>query len=193
MSPGALLLVTAVLDPNIPQDRYDLWFEEEHLPAHLRVPGISTALRYTSTDGRTVLGYYDLDSPDVLKSKEYAALNGQASDNERELLKHIKANRRVYKCIYAVGKQGASPPKTLLAVEMTPYPSHEKEFHHWYETFHIPQMTDIPGWTRSRRYELIEPDDADICKFLALHEFDVEDAFGADKADNVKWRNEVIE
>src|SRR5271154_2677452 len=54
-------------------------------------------------------------------------------------------------------------------------------------------MADIEGWSRSRRFELIEPTDAGICKYLALHEFDKTNALGADKAGTVKWRNEVIE
>ena len=54
-------------------------------------------------------------------------------------------------------------------------------------------MADIDGWCRSRRFELLEPEDAGICKYLALHEFDKPNALGADKAGTVKWRNEVIE
>ena len=54
-------------------------------------------------------------------------------------------------------------------------------------------MAEIDGWSRSRRFELIEPNDTGICKYLALHEFDKPNALGADKAGTVKWRNEVIE
>jgi len=187
------LIYAIVSDPGVSQDRYDLWYDNEHLPSRFKVPGISSGLRYRSLDGKAFLGCYDLDSADVLKSKEYTALSDQASQEEHELMKHITASRRVYKCIYTLGKQASTPPKTLLAVEMTPYPTHEKEFHHWYETFHIPQMADVPGWTRSRRFELIAPNDPDICKFLTLHEFDREDALSVDKAGIVKWKNDVIE
>jgi 3-oxoadipate enol-lactonase len=54
-------------------------------------------------------------------------------------------------------------------------------------------MADIDGWCRSRRFQLIEPTDSGICKYLALHEFDKTNALGADRAGTVKWRNEVIE
>jgi len=54
-------------------------------------------------------------------------------------------------------------------------------------------MADIEGWCRSRRFELIEPTDSGICKYLALHEFDKPNALGVDRARTVKWRNEVIE
>lgn len=85
-------------------------------------------------DGKKFLAYYDMDSDEILKSKEYAVLKETASDNERALIPKVNMDRRVYKSIYTVGKQSASPAKTLLAVEMTPYPTHEKEFTHWYNT-----------------------------------------------------------
>ena len=163
------------------------------MPARLTVPGVSSALRFQSTEGKEWLAYYDLDSADVLKSKEYAVLKEKASDNERQLIPHIKMDQRVYKTIYTVGKQSATPPKTLLVVEMTPYETHVKEFNHWYNTFHLPQVSDIDGWTRSRRFELIEPLDAGVCRYLTLHEFDKPNALDPDRARDVKWRNEVIE
>ena len=134
-----------------------------------------------------------MESADVLKSKEYVALKEKASDNERQLIPHLNMDRRVYKTIYTVGKQSATPPKTVLVVEMTPYETHVKEFNHWYNTFHLAQVSDIDGWTRSRRFELIEPLDAGVCKYLTLHEFDKPNALDPDRARNVKWRNEVIE
>ena len=108
-------------------------YDDEHLPARLTVPGVSSALRYQTMDGKRFLAYYDMDSEEVLKTKEYAVLKENASDNERALIPKVNMDRRVYKLIYTVGKQAASP-KTLLAVEMTPYHTHEKEFTHWYNT-----------------------------------------------------------
>jgi 3-oxoadipate enol-lactonase len=190
---GALLFVITSPDPTISEERYQNWYDNEHLPARLTVPGISSALRFKAKGEKKWLGYYDMDSPDVLKSKEYSVLKEKASENERSLITKINMDRRVYKLIYSIGSQAASPPKTLLAVEMTPYPTHEKEFHHWYDTYHIPQMADVPGWSRSRRFELIEPLNSGVCKYLTLHEFDRLDALGSDRVGNVKWRNEVIE
>ena len=56
---------------------------------------------------------------------------------------------------------------------------------------HIPMMSNIPSWRRSRRYELIEPLNAGICKYLTLHEFDEYNA--VEREGKEKWRNEVIE
>lgn len=190
---SALLFVTTSPDPSITEERYHDWYDNDHLPARLSVPGISSALRFKSTKDKTWLAYFDMDSVEVAQSKEYSIIKERASENERALMPHVNMDRRMYKLIYSVGNQSVTPPKTLLAVEMTPYPTHEKEFHHWYNTFHIPQMADVAGWSRSRRYELVEPLDKGVCKFLTLHEFDVANALDADKAESTKWRNEVIE
>jgi pimeloyl-ACP methyl ester carboxylesterase len=53
-------------------------------------------------------------------------------------------------------------------------------------------MSDLPGWTRSRRYELLEPLGSGLCKYLTLHEFDKYDSLDGRKS-NKKWRNDVIE
>ena len=196
MSEAALLFVITSPDPDVTEEQYHDWYDGEHLPRRLTVPGITSALRFKASDDRKWLAYYDMDSLDVLKSKEYAALKEKASDNEKTIIPKVNMDRRVYKLITTSGKQSATPPKTLLAVEMTPYPSHEKEFHHWYDTHYIPTMADIDGWCRSRRFELVEPLDSVQCKYLTLHEFDKENVFGGnrhDRAGNIKWKNEVIE
>lgn len=196
MAPALLYVITHP-DRSVSEDRYHDWYDNEHLPARVTVPGVRSALRFKALDEKKWLAYYDMDSEDVLKSKEYLALKENASENERELIPKVNMDRRVYKLISSIGQQAASSPKTVLVVEMTPYPSHEKEFHHWYDTYHIPQMADVPGWSRSRRFELIEPADAEVCRFLTIHEFDKYDALkgygGHDRHGNVKWRNEVIE
>jgi len=196
MAPALLYVITHP-DKDVSEERYHDWYDNEHLPARLSIPGVRSALRFKASSQKKWLAYYDMDSEDVLKSKEYLSLKEKASENERELIPKVNMDRRVYRQISSTGQQAASPPKTVLVVEMTPYPSHEKEFHYWYDTYHIPQMAEVPGWSRSRRYELIEPVDEGVCKFLTIHEFDKEDALkdhrGHDRHGNVKWKNEVIE
>jgi len=191
--PEALLYVATSPDSTVSENDYHDWYDEERIPGLLKVPGVSSALRFRNTERKQWLAYYDLDSPAVLESKEYLALKTCASAKERAIVPHVNMDRRVYRQIFSRGKPPIEPPKTVLAVEMKPYPSHEKEFHHYYETFHIPQMADIPGWVRSRRFELLEPLDSGACKFITFHEFDRPNAVDAEKQQSIKWRNEVIE
>jgi 3-oxoadipate enol-lactonase len=192
---AALLYVITHPDSSVSEEAYHDWYDSDHLPKRLGVQGVSSALRFKSLDAQKWVAYYDLDSTEVLKSQPYLVLKEKASDNERKLIPHVNMDRRVYKHLGTFGKQAAGPPKTLLAVEMTPYPSHEKEFNELYHKY-LSHMSEIPGWTRSRRFELLEPLHEGICKYMTLHEFDTPNALGAgahDRASSVKWKNEVIE
>jgi hypothetical protein len=118
-------------DRTVSEQQYHHWYDSEYLPVRLRVPGISSAVRYKVKGENKWLAYFDLDSEQVLQSKEYKAVEENASTTEKDLMPNVNMDRRVYKLIYECGKQPARPPEALLAVEMTPYPSHENEFHHW--------------------------------------------------------------
>ena len=55
------------------------WYDHEHGPARLTVPGFRGAYRYRALDDQKPpwLALYELDSPDVIDSPEYKALAGR--------------------------------------------------------------------------------------------------------------------
>jgi hypothetical protein len=52
-------------------------------------------------------------------------------------------------------------------------PSREKEFNHWYNNIHVPDILETPGFIRATRYENSMPAE-DRGKFLALYEVETE-------------------
>ena len=54
----------------------------------------------------------------------------------------------------------------LIAVRLDVAPEHEDEFNAWYDSEHVPQVTALPGFVRTRRYIC---DQADI-RYLAWYE-----------------------
>jgi hypothetical protein len=54
----------------------------------------------------------------------------------------------------------------LIAVRLDVAPKHEDEFNAWYDSEHVPQVTALPGFVRTRRYLC---DQADI-RYLAWYE-----------------------
>ena len=64
------------------------WYDHEHGPARLTVPGFGRALRYQALDGAKPpwLALYELDSPDVLDSPEYKAVVANASDRDKAVM-----------------------------------------------------------------------------------------------------------
>lgn len=65
------LLLTLTRPPPAMDEEFNAWYDEEHLPERLSIPGFRSALRWIS-DG-TYLATYELDSLAVLSSAPYLA------------------------------------------------------------------------------------------------------------------------
>ena len=78
------------------------WYDHEHGPARLAVPGFGRACRYRALDGEKPpwLALYELDRPDVIDSAEYKALSANASDRDKSVGAGLATlDRRVYEQI----------------------------------------------------------------------------------------------
>lgn len=71
-----LLLVMADIDPAI-EDDFNRWYEQEHLPERMAIPGFLRARRYTAIEGAPkYLALYDLEPPEALNSAAYRHVVG---------------------------------------------------------------------------------------------------------------------
>jgi hypothetical protein len=54
------------------EERFNQWYNEEHLPALLKVPGVLGASRYISLDGSPKFtAIYELEKPDIPSSESW--------------------------------------------------------------------------------------------------------------------------
>ena len=68
-------------------------------------------------------------------------------------------------------------PKGIMVVQARPVdPSREDEFNEWYTKVHLPELLDVPGFTRARRYK-ISPTGADpeVREYVTVYEIDADD------------------
>ena len=93
------------------------WYDHEHGPARLTVPGLGPAYRYRALDELKPpwLALYELDRPDVIESPEYKALGAKASDRDKSVGAGLATlDRRVYEQISEdgspVGRPGPGDP-----------------------------------------------------------------------------------
>src|ERR1700729_3654586 len=71
-----LLLFTTDIDPAM-EEEFHRWYEDEHIPERMAVPGFLTARRFRAIEGGPkYLALYDLESPEVLASEPYLRLTG---------------------------------------------------------------------------------------------------------------------
>jgi len=60
-------------------------------------------------------------------------------------------------------------------------PARESEFNEWYNTIHLPDVLETPGFVRATRWEHTNPKEQDA-KFLALFDIETDDIQAAMKA-----------
>jgi hypothetical protein len=75
-------------------EEFNAWYDSEHIPERLAVPGILTGLRYMNIGGSAprYLAMYDLESFAVMDSPEYLRV---AFDNSSPWTKRVTARARV--------------------------------------------------------------------------------------------------
>ncbi|MFC1920089.1 hypothetical protein ACFLYQ_00010 [Chloroflexota bacterium] len=71
-------------------------------------------------------------------------------------------------------------------------PVKENEFNEWYNTIHLPDVLETPGFIRATRWEHTDPKEQDA-KFLALYEIETDDVQATMKAmqDNLAVKREA--
>jgi hypothetical protein len=161
-------------DPgSVDEAEFHDWYDHEHGPARMAVPGILGARRYRALDGLKPpwLALYDLDSPDVIDSAEYKELSAHASDRDKAVSAGLAAaDRRVYEQISLDGPAAVDQAPVILAVAISVPESAEDDMAAWYTEEHIPMLLDVPGWGQIRRFRLTRSLDAPGPEFLCVHE-----------------------
>jgi len=92
-----LLLVMMDIDPEH-EEEFNRWYNEEHVPERLSIPGFLTGRRFLAIEGSPkYLALYELESPEVLESEEYKHFltKGRSEWTER-IRQHFKMTRNVY-------------------------------------------------------------------------------------------------
>ena len=137
------------------EDEFHDWYDTEHLPERVRVPGFLVCQRWIGTQDRKIsVATYDLDGVAVLTSPAYQAIGGQ---NLSPWSKRVTA--QVERLLRFEGDQilpgDQLPPdkaEGLLLNAMNIAPELEAEFNEWYDKEHIPALSAVPGVLCARRF-----------------------------------------
>jgi hypothetical protein len=162
-----LLAVWTDIAPEI-EAEFNAWYDTEHIPERLAVPGFLSGLRYRAVEGEPkYLALYDLVDENVLKSDAYQKLLRPGTPWTRRVAAHFRnMSRCVYRQIFSHGNRPAAPAEFVLTVRIDVPPQHESEFNEWYNSDHLPALVAVPGVYCARRYVAIEGEP----RYLALYE-----------------------
>ncbi|KAJ3576655.1 hypothetical protein NP233_g297 [Leucocoprinus birnbaumii] len=154
-----LLFVLGECEPAVSINDFNDWYDNEHAPARLTVPGISTAIRYKSNDSQTPswLAIYDLSSPSITKSPPYLALRDSASANEKSLIPRLPIlQRRIYSLINSRTSPDLSsslPGQYVLVIFWSVPKELDEEIHKWYDEEHTTEISKSPGLATRKKIQ----------------------------------------
>lgn len=114
MNKGFLLVL--MQPPPTLEEEFNAWYDTEHIPERLAVPGFETALRYVCIDGAPrYLAMYDLAGPDVLSSPAYLKVGfGNASPWTKRVTSRVRIYRSFGQQIYPGTKTTTCAARVLL-------------------------------------------------------------------------------
>jgi len=88
-------LLVLMQPPPAFEEEFTAWYDTEHIPERVAVPGFRTGLRYVCVDGfPRYLAIYDMDSPEVLDSEAYLRVS---FDRASPWTKRVVGRVRVYR------------------------------------------------------------------------------------------------
>jgi len=166
-----ILLVYADVDDKYDEE-YNAWYDTEHLPQLLAIPGFLDAARYVAVKGGPkYLAAYELESADVLQTPAFVDRPRPPWDSRMSPLVISQNFARI------IGEQifpdGVEQPERGMAPvlqigRMSVPEDVDQEWNAWYNGAYIPGYRTVPGVIYSRRYRVIDGE----VGYTTLYEFE---------------------
>jgi len=161
LTPQGLLYVEVDCPPEL-EGEFHAWYNTEHIPERLRIPGFLTGQRYAALAGTPRwLAAYVLESVAVLESPEYLKWLGPL---QTAWTKRIVSSTRVHRSVFRQGHRVDSTTKSdrvhpltgLLAVRYEASSSDREKISMWHDAEFCRRLLQVPGVVRVSRYDSTE-------------------------------------
>jgi hypothetical protein len=170
---GYLFVFSDPMGSEITDDVFHDWYDRDHLPPRLEVPGFYSGVRYKAIDSQSPRFAASYEHKlGTLQTDAYKKLFAERSDLEAKIFEVCYLSRREYKLLSTHGKAEINKPaKVIVYAGVTPQKGKEQEFCEWYVESHLPLVQRVPGWIGARRFEKIN-ESGDGTKYLVVHEYE---------------------
>jgi hypothetical protein len=161
-----LLYVEVECPPEL-EAEFHAWYNLEHIPERLRIPGFVSGNRYAAVEGRPRwLAAYRLASPAALESSEYRQWMGPLQTPwTKRMVSSTAVRRSVFRQVHGVGQgKGTSGANGLLAVRYAPAGAENQRLHDWHDQVFACDLARLTGVVEASRYE-----DTETSEQLALY------------------------
>jgi hypothetical protein len=196
---GKTILFSEMTPPASEENQFNDWYDQEHIPLRVAVPGFISAQRYLAeNDQRNYLAIYEMTDASVLQSAEYGLVKNQPSELTKKMLSSVSGFTRYISDM--LGEQWQADCDDPLSKSQYVYavffsvPDEElTEFDNWYTQDHVPILLECPDWLGTRRFEIIDGHPQNFNR-LALHYLISADALESParaKARTTPWRDRL--
>jgi hypothetical protein len=173
---GASVLFSEMTPPPGQETRFHDWYDTEHIPLRMEVPGFVSAQRYRdlADDAKGFLAVYEMTDPEVMKTPAYQEVKTKPSELTREMLGTVSGFTRDIAAETSVKRQPtpagvhAIDAKLLYAVWFEVPESALADFDAWYELDHVPALMGCKEWLAVRRFRIVDGEPTKANR-LALH------------------------
>ncbi|MCJ1281947.1 hypothetical protein MMC26_001270 [Xylographa opegraphella] len=194
-TPG-LLYVTMAPHTSLPSAQFDDWWNNEHAPLRLRLPFFTNGFRYRANDldgsGKGLpewLAIYDVTDTAELVKEPYTTLRTDRvkTQREKDTMKQITVGRLIYDFVTSQQAPSFTPLEAitsepagnvLVVLRLNVHPDKRQELQSWYADEHIPLLSKIPGWQRTRLFQTSAAESATDIEYLAVHEYSPTNGLG---------------
>jgi len=171
-NPG--MLFSQMTPPPGERDRFERWYDSDHIAHRLALDGFAGAFRYwehTESSPREPhhLAVYDLDSLEALATPAYLDLKADPGEETEYFLSHVSGFTRFTTERTADHGDITARGDWLSVVAFTVPEGDEEAFDRWYGEEHAPLLLEAPDWLRVHRYRVLNGDGGPWTHF-ALHE-----------------------
>jgi hypothetical protein len=163
-----VFIVTIAVEPDW-EAELNRWYDEEHIPELLKVPGYQSARRYQAVEGEPkYMALYEIDSvADAQGEAHRVAIETPWTFRMRE---HFTAKNAFYHQVFPSdgvlrGPAWGQPEGGLMAMRLGTKPANEADFNAWYDQEHLPALSAVPGVIACRRFSSTDA----TPKYLAIY------------------------
>lgn len=138
------------------EDRFNTWYDTDHIPVRMVLDGWNGVQRYRSEADEDYLVIYDLASVDALKTPEYEKVKTDPTEETNWMLDNVSNfTRYIGKEIGRHGDLEAAIGADLIFTALFNVPEEdEAEFDAWMVEDHVPLIMECKDWLAVRRFSL---------------------------------------
>lgn len=169
------------------EEEFNAWYDTEHLPDVLAVPGVLSAARYVACKGAPkYLAVYELSNSDVATSSAFQKIRQELTPWGRRMLSPSVSGQNVARVL---GEQfyparvemldRSFAPVLQIGRHLVPVEI-EEAWNAWYNEEYVVAYRKVPGMLYARRYHVVEG----ACKYMTVYELEHEKVSGSEAWEN---------